>query len=1340
MPYNPVTNPYGNMYGAHPYYAVQPQPTPQQTARSVRRPPPQQQYSSLGPPPTSSRHPSPRVTVPRKEKKILEILDPVTKEAVKVDKPEKPASSPELKPATPPQTSAIKIPERTSKPLELVADPADEPDASKKVKTVETNMSEPKPSKKVDTNFSENKQASQTTLPSDNIPSQTTMKDTKQATTSHDTNTVQPPSSDKNVLDSRITSSQQDNITIANGSNPIVNPTSVQATRAPLSTVPDSNKGPDSTAGSVITAEKHSSLKSVPTEEQKSKTATTDSKSDLSANRLAEGISAVSIEDKQVSDDPKSLNTESAKDNKMKVESTAEEKPNKAQTSGEPNAPMRRQRIVFAEGERRVYPPQFMLSMCSSTTASKLTEYDVALSRANISKSGAPPPSGMQGDPRGTRSMRGMSGISGDPRGKRSFSQGGSGFMPVRGQGTQGIMGSGGVGSYDAFDLRSARSQAPPPAPRSHSHHHHHHRGGGDPRLSRYGGRYDGPTRGGHGPIDPFIPHGPVEKLKRSENGWKRDREGDNEVESKVKQVRSLLNKLTLEKFDKILKQIIDIDLNSYEVLNGVVKEVFEKALFEPKFSGMYAQLCQRLDPPTREMLEKAKVLDEQGRQLFFRNILLNNCKEEFTRFAGSGDKAGTIAKGGEEESDENKSKEPKTEKEKKKAKAEADMAATKAKRRMLANVRFIGELFLKGLISEVIIHRQCIQRLLSLGVEKKEEDVLEALCKLLSKTGAKLSANNEAKQYIDRYFQPLNVMSRDHSLPARVRFMLQDLIEQRSNNWKVRREEASAKTIKEIHQDIANEERKKQEQQMAHRSRGRGGSGYRDRMSHNSHNYHPRVAMTMASRPKSGGHMSSASAMIEKHGNRFSGAAQGFQSVRLGPGGRGPRMPTMSGSSGPSLRPGGSKFSALPMMPDIRESSPLQSTGDVRRGAQKRLPTGPRRTPPSRREPESSPLMAPEKLTIRTKNMLAEYWGRISGPAEVKSFLKTDILPPNYPKFIEEALKQSVDAKIEERKSSVSLFCTLISDPISPQLFVDAFTSVIAMLPDLKLDNPKATDFLAVYIGAIAATGKLAEKPRPSFGLDFLKQAIKKLSDRKECVKVVICVLAELYRNLSMMIPDDSERQTTVRNVLTALDIDLAALMNVWNPMRGTEYLRDLLKDGGVSFLLQTLDLELELKKVLNDSTTSDDVLAVLNGPNASTEVVQSQELMKMVVRVSFDWLFMNPPESISTKFTDVIGKVLVARVKPSNNESLQMAAVLATQFFISANIEVLPPHTEGDADKPGHIAFQALYDADVVEEEVLLKWKDDTGRSQDTEGKEKMLMQTSRFFKWLAEAEEEG
>ena len=54
-----------------------------------------------------------------------------------------------------------------------------------------------------------------------------------------------------------------------------------------------------------------------------------------------------------------------------------------------------------------------------------------------------------------------------------------------------------------------------------------------------------------------------------------------------------------------------------------------------------------------------------------------------------------------------------------------------------------------------------------------------------------------------DHYFGKMEGLVKDKKVPARVRFLIQDVIDLRKSNWIPRREKAGPKTLDQIHKEV---------------------------------------------------------------------------------------------------------------------------------------------------------------------------------------------------------------------------------------------------------------------------------------------------------------------------------------------------------------------------------------------------------------------------------------------------------------------------------------------------------------------------------------------------------
>ncbi|KAK4269854.1 hypothetical protein QN277_022959 [Acacia crassicarpa] len=273
-------------------------------------------------------------------------------------------------------------------------------------------------------------------------------------------------------------------------------------------------------------------------------------------------------------------------------------------------------------------------------------------------------------------------------------------------------------------------------------------------------------------------PQTPLQMMHKAEKKYEVGKVTDEE-QAKQRQLKAILNKLTPQNFERLFEQVKAVNIDNAVTLTGVISQIFEKALMEPTFCEMYANFCSHLATELPDF-------SEDNEKITFKRLLLNKCQEEFERGEREQEEANKDDEGEVKQSDE-----------------EREVKRVKARRRMLGNIRLIGELYKKKMLTERIMH-ECIKKLLGSYQDPDEEDI-EALCKLMSTIGEMID-HPKAKEHMDAYFERMKLLSNNMNLSSRVRFMLRDAIDLRKNKWQQKRKVEGPKKIEEVHRDAAQE------------------------------------------------------------------------------------------------------------------------------------------------------------------------------------------------------------------------------------------------------------------------------------------------------------------------------------------------------------------------------------------------------------------------------------------------------------------------------------------------------------------------------------------------------
>ncbi|KAI4249245.1 MAG: hypothetical protein L6R40_000703 [Gallowayella cf. fulva] len=285
------------------------------------------------------------------------------------------------------------------------------------------------------------------------------------------------------------------------------------------------------------------------------------------------------------------------------------------------------------------------------------------------------------------------------------------------------------------------------------------------------------------------------------------------------RKVKSNLNKMTPNNFNKISDQVLAIAAQSKDETDGrtlrqVIQLTFEKATDEAHWAEMYAQFCKRMLESMSPEIKDESILDKKTGEVstggaLFRKYLLTRCQTEFEQ----GWKVNLPDK-------------PEGESEEAVMLSDEYYKAAAAKRRGLGLVRFIGELYKLNMLTERIMH-ECVKKLVDYEGMPDEAEV-ESLTSLLKTIGANLESSKQGHQLMDAYFVRIQNMIDTPGLASRLRFMLMDIGDLRRNKW-VSTKAGVLKgpaTLEQVRAESAEADRQKELQRQADAGARRGGGG----------------------------------------------------------------------------------------------------------------------------------------------------------------------------------------------------------------------------------------------------------------------------------------------------------------------------------------------------------------------------------------------------------------------------------------------------------------------------------------------------------------------------------
>uniref|UniRef100_A0A2K6PY83 Eukaryotic translation initiation factor 4 gamma 2 n=1 Tax=Rhinopithecus roxellana TaxID=61622 RepID=A0A2K6PY83_RHIRO len=796
----------------------------------------------------------------------------------------------------------------------------------------------------------------------------------------------------------------------------------------------------------------------------------------------------------------------------------------------------------------------------------------------------------------------------------------------------------------------------------------------------------------------------PARSTRRDDNSAANNSANEKERHDAIfRKVRGILNKLTPEKFDKLCLELLNVGVESKLILKGVILLIVDKALEEPKYSSLYAQLCLRLaeDAPNFDG-PAAEGQPGQKQSTTFRRLLISKLQDEFenrTRNVDVYDKRENPLLPEEEEQ------------------------RAIAKIKMLGNIKFIGELGKLDLIHESILHK-CIKTLL----EKKK--------RIMRTVGPRLD-HERAKSLMDQYFARMCSLMLSKELPARIRFLLQDTVELREHHWVLRKAflDNGPKTINQIRQDAVKDLGVFIPVPMA--------QGMRSDFFLEGPFMPPRMkidrdplgglADMFGQMPGSG--IGTGSGVIQ---DRFSPTMGCHRSNQLFNGHGGHIMPPTQSQFGEmggkfmkneiSLRPAQSFLMNKNQVPKLQPQitmippsaqPPRTQTPPLGQTPQLGLKTNPPLIQEKPAKTSKKPPPSKEELLKLTETVVTEYLN--SGNAnEAVNGVREMRAPKHFlPEMLSKVIILSLDRSNEDKEKASSLISLLKQEGIATSdNFMQAFLNVLDQCPKLEVDIPSVKSYLAQFaaraiISELVSISELAQplESGTHFPLFLLcLQQLAKLQDQEW--------LTELFQ----------QSKVNMQKMLPEID-------------QNKDRMLEILEGKGLSFLFPLLKLEKELLKQIKLDPSPQTIYKWIKD-NISPKLHVDKGFVNILMTSFLQYISseVNPPsdetDSSSAPSKEQLEqeKQLLLSFKPvmqkflHDHVDLQVSALYALQV-----------HCYNSNFPKGMLLrfFVHFYDMEIIEEEAFLAWKEDI--TQEFPGKGKALFQVNQWLTWLETAEEE-
>ncbi|XP_024939403.1 eukaryotic translation initiation factor 4 gamma 1 isoform X9 [Cephus cinctus] len=830
-------------------------------------------------------------------------------------------------------------------------------------------------------------------------------------------------------------------------------------------------------------------------------------------------------------------------------------------------------------------------------------------------------------------------------------------------------------------------------------------------------------------------------KLRETENAWRPARlksgdiaEEDGKTEDLYKRVRGVLNKLTPEKFDKLVGQVRSLPIDTQEKLQGVIDLVFEKAVDEPSFSVAYALMCKELGMMEVNGGDKKTLSGRQESSGNFRKLIITRCQMEFEK--NSADESARVQKLKEIEECTDPDK-------KKELQATFEEEERRIRVKSVGNIRFIGELFKQSMLTSKIMHT-CIQHLLS----QPDEESLECLCKLLTTVGKGLESKGPS--YLSPYFEQMRKIANQKGpgkVSSRVRFMLQDVIDLRANKWVPRRDDSNPKTIDQIQKEAESERldmqlnntplntpRKDDRNNDRKRNRAIGGSvedGWSQPISRTRQPYSVETSKLKNKPPPMDDlQLGSRNVYMWKNPvpisktitpNKYACLDTSDQDKQ--------RMPLQlsgSRSTGPreygrtdykSSYEGRSSRNGNYQMSRSGSSSRENSLLDGSRSQSISMPPPTIKAAPQPATPSSNkPPMSEEKFIKILSSILEEYVSEYNVEYTVQE-IRENFDSSFLAKFVSESINIVLEKSTAARERVSKLFSQLILQNVLPlTLFRSGFSKVLELADDLIIDIPKIWTYFAELFSQVVEEG--------AHPLSEMKLTLATLRSQGHAGKLMGELLAKLSRDKGPKWVSDKWDQSGLKwsDIVDESRENVDAIIKDYKLEFLTGDCKSLEAGSGSQLTMEQIHEQL---RNLMKENSFDEICSWITA-NVGDRAKEPQFIRVLVTAILEVSIEQNRRINMET-FKEL--ETLIQRYVDANDK-LELQCLFAIQAYIHK------------IEHPSGVLLQiisALSDQSILSCESFIAWENDKTPSE-FEGKAVAMKSLTSFFTALKEADDSG